>query len=340
MLPVRVTLYHTPAAHLPAKAGENNEKRALVGLESVDTQTWSRFEEDRPQLNAAQSLIRDHTVLSDLLEGIRVEQTSYRLLRNGDGVLDGRRAPDELVGFYFLTGEVEFTSPGAGPIHARKGDYLLLCHGTRYCIRPTSENGKCSIGHLVFSLDGLRARLLFRILPKVLFISGLSQEEMQWQMQLEHLITHHPRAFSTASPAINHRLIEASIISNIQTFFYREGSQAYQIDSPDLVRVYASVKALHECPERAWTIAALADLSSMSKTLFVAKFKDATGMPPARYLSMLRLDRVKELLRARSLSLTQIAHRTGYSTDMALIHAFKRQFGITPGQFRSAHQWS
>lgn len=153
---------------------------------------------------------------------------------------------------------------------------------------------------------------------------------------LERLIANHPASFAAATSAINHRLIEAAVISIIQTSLHRDKSLGYQFDSPDLARIFPCLRAMHNAPENSWSIVALAKMAGMSKTLFAGTFKNVTGETPGRYLGTLRFERARELLRQGSLPLADIAHRIGYGSDMAFIRGFKRQFGISPGRFRSA----
>lgn len=125
------------------------------------------------------ALIPDDTIISDLLEGLRVERTSYSIFEDGNIPTGGRGNFDELIGIFFIDGNVELSFPGIDPISARKTDFALISRGKHYSIKPLPESGPCSIGRVTFRLDNSRARLLFRILPEVIFISSMSEAEME-----------------------------------------------------------------------------------------------------------------------------------------------------------------
>jgi AraC family transcriptional regulator len=55
-----------------------------------------------------------------------------------------------------------------------------------------------------------------------------------------------------------------------------------------------------------------------------------------RYVIITRVEKVKELLVDTEFTLTEIAHRTGFSSLNHLSRQFKEQTGLTPSEFRSA----
>ena len=96
----------------------------------------------------------------------------------------------------------------------------------------------------------------------------------------------------------------------------------------------AAVAAVHREPARAWTVAKLAVLVGMSRTAFATRFALLLGESPMRYLARFRMTRAIELLRDSRLSLSTIAERVGYASDVAFHKAFKRHVGVGPGAFR------
>ncbi len=80
----------------------------------------------------------------------------------------------------------------------------------------------------------------------------------------------------------------------------------------------------------------LAEQACMSERTFVRRFTKSTGETPAHFVETLRMDQIRNLL-ATSLSLKEIAARTGYSTGAQLSKAFDRRFGMAPQLFRELH---
>jgi len=77
----------------------------------------------------------------------------------------------------------------------------------------------------------------------------------------------------------------------------------------------------------------LAERTAMSERSFYRKFTAAMGETPARFVEVLRLERVRQLL-STDRSLKEIAGQTGFSGTTQLSKAFERRFGVTPQLFR------
>jgi len=68
---------------------------------------------------------------------------------------------------------------------------------------------------------------------------------------------------------------------------------------------------------------------------FARQFKAATGLSPHQYVIIRRIERAKQLLRARTdLSLAEVATCAGFSDQSQFSHHFKRIVGVTPKQFQ------
>jgi transcriptional regulator GlxA family with amidase domain len=83
-----------------------------------------------------------------------------------------------------------------------------------------------------------------------------------------------------------------------------------------------------------WPVARLARVSGVSEAHFARSFKDAFGVPPHRYLLTRRLERAKTLLRDTSLSVTEIAFQTGWSSLGTFGRTFRDVTGESPIELR------
>ena len=72
----------------------------------------------------------------------------------------------------------------------------------------------------------------------------------------------------------------------------------------------------------------------LSKYYFSRIFKQITGNSPYQYLINLRVSKAKELLALTNCPLAEIAELSGFSDVKNLIYLFKRQVGMTPGEYR------
>ena len=64
------------------------------------------------------------------------------------------------------------------------------------------------------------------------------------------------------------------------------------------------------------------------------------GIPPMKYLTVLRLQTAGFELRETSRTIAQVAHAAGYQSGEAFSRAFKRQFGQSPVQWRDGQAMS
>ena len=64
------------------------------------------------------------------------------------------------------------------------------------------------------------------------------------------------------------------------------------------------------------------------------RFKDTVGDSPTRLWSRLRMHQAKNVLLESSLSVKEIAGRTGYARQHEFARAFKKQFGVSPTDWR------
>lgn len=82
------------------------------------------------------------------------------------------------------------------------------------------------------------------------------------------------------------------------------------------------------------TIADLAALLDLSRFHFIRAFKKAVGMPPHQYMLRRRVERGRELLADRDLTVTEIADQTGFGGIAQFTRAFRQIVGTTPTAYR------
>lgn len=68
------------------------------------------------------------------------------------------------------------------------------------------------------------------------------------------------------------------------------------------------------------------------------QFTKTEGITLERYIILRRIDKVKEWLVYSDVTLTEIAHRTGYSSVQHLSNQFRQQTGLTPSYFRQVRR--
>ena len=63
-------------------------------------------------------------------------------------------------------------------------------------------------------------------------------------------------------------------------------------------------------------------------------FKSDVGMPPIRYLRLLRMERAKDLLESSFLSVKEIAFQVGLNDESHFVRDFKKVYGLPPANYR------
>src|SRR5687767_6931631 len=64
-------------------------------------------------------------------------------------------------------------------------------------------------------------------------------------------------------------------------------------------------------------------------------FKSDIGMPPMRYLRVLRMERAKDLLESSFLSVKEIGFRVGLTDESHFVRDFKATYGLSPACYRA-----
>lgn len=100
---------------------------------------------------------------------------------------------------------------------------------------------------------------------------------------------------------------------------------------PRLVR---SIRIMETHIDAPVSIAAIAKRVSMSARGLEQLFSRQLGQTPGAYFLSLRLAAARRLVNDTRLSMTDIASRTGFSSEPAFSRAFSRQFGIAPSLYR------
>lgn len=95
------------------------------------------------------------------------------------------------------------------------------------------------------------------------------------------------------------------------------------------------LSVIHQQPERHWTLEMLADEALMSRSNFALHFRKFLGLTPMKYVTLWRMNEARRLLNTTTLSMAQIADRSGYESEVAFRKAFKKILGVTPGSIRS-----
>jgi len=125
--------------------------------------------------------------------------------------------------------------------------------------------------------------------------------------------------------------IETGVASLWTPLLLRGLSAAPIAVDPRLARAAAMIEARYDQP---LTVRDLAAEAGMSQSRFFARFADAYGTTPHGALSDTRLRAAQRLLSDTTLSIAEIAVRTGHGDQSGLTKRMRASLGVTPGAWR------
>ncbi len=111
----------------------------------------------------------------------------------------------------------------------------------------------------------------------------------------------------------------------------RSKSELLSQNDSVLVPVTDYIKANYA---EALTVETLADIVHLSKSYFMGLFRKIYGMSAIAYVHHVRIEAVCELLKHTDESITEIAIRCGYPSVANFNRHFKKEVGMTPGEYR------
>ncbi len=130
------------------------------------------------------------------------------------------------------------------------------------------------------------------------------------------------------------RLFEVILIQVLRQLMESHGVRAGMLAGLAHRQLRLAIIAMHEQPQKDWSLEELARVSGMSRSAFASGFRDTVGVTPGAYLQRWRVGLAqKALLQGKSLK--HIAMDVGYGSEAALSRAFKAQSGKSPREWRS-----
>jgi len=252
---------------------------------------------------------------------------------------------------------------GDEPRLLQQGSLTLVPHGAGHCIRssPTDEavplfdipveqisdryeimryGGGGELTHLtcgVVRFDHVAGKQLIAQLPRVLQIDAWAEEEGSWLQSTLRFIAREARELRPGGETVITHLADILIIQAIRSWIDSapEAERGWLAALRD-EHVGKALAAIHSKPEKDWSVASLAKQVGMSRSGFSARFTNLVGESAMRYLTHWRMQLARAQLQETSDSLSVLADRLGYQSEVAFSRAFKRVYGVSPGSVRHA----
>ena len=306
-------------------------------------------------------------VLSSILSPLRLRGVYHSDCRLHQGwALRGRQEPRALI-HYMLDGNAVVSLGADIRHHLAAGDLAIFPRGAAHIVSGEATSTAVNIGDLLpargpgmtaaltlgdhstpqigrmlcggLDYDVTAECLLYRMLPDVMIVRRDRVVEQPLLAHLLHGILAETDAPGNGTETVQLRSFELAYLLGLRLALNDDVDThvGRALRHPRLGRALITMNMDYAKP---WTVRSLAELSGLPQSTFAREFTTTIGRTPAVYLRDRRLLETRRLLESSTDSLERIAGAVGYGSTIGLHQAFTREFGMTPGKFRSTHAGS
>lgn len=102
-------------------------------------------------------------------------------------------------------------------------------------------------------------------------------------------------------------------------------------------RLRGLIAAILNRPQQSWPVEDMAAAANLSRAQLMRLFKLKTGFTPHAFLNHVRLQQAALKLKQSNDSILSVALSVGFQSETHFGKVFKKQYGRSPGQYRSAN---
>ena len=140
-------------------------------------------------------------------------------------------------------------------------------------------------------------------------------------------------------PKLGTRALTGALMKTCLVMLLRrhlEGSEPHSVFLADAQdpRLGKAVVAVLDKPAVVHTVASLAAVAGMSRSVFARDFQDSFAMSPMEFVAKTRLHHAAEMLRSSDVSIKVIAASIGIASRSHFSRAFRAAYGTDPRNFR------
>lgn len=260
--------------------------------------------------------------------------------------------------FHMVTqGPIWFEVDGSEPVKLESGDIIVIPHGTHHSVADEPGGEPLSVNELGGGISGFPPTLtwggsgpesrvlcgffscsrrlfnpLMESLPELILVRNDPQRTHWLEATLE----------KTFDETLRGRPGGSALIEGLTTLLFMEVIQRHLEQSvPDGwlaglsdPTVGTALQLMHQQPEKAWTVEALARNADASRSFLADRFLRTVGMTPIKYLTRWRLELAAARLLESNDSVVEIASQVGYASETSFSRAFRRYSGQPPVEWR------
>ena len=259
-----------------------------------------------------------------------------------------------------LQGSCWAQAEGGAPVRAEAGEAIVIPHGSAHILGSGLQHAAIDVDHLVtvkipsverlryggdgdatvivcswFAYEGDAPNPMMANLPR-LFTSALRRRSAgPWIEQSINFVLADAAAQTPGSEVLASKVAEMLFAEVLRSYI-----EAMPANNPGWLaglrdpHVSRCLALMHAEPARDWTVDALAGEVHISRSVLAEKFAELVGAPPMHYLTRWRMIVAAGMLRNEQTNLARVAEGVGYESEAAFSRAFKREYGVSPGQWR------
>ena len=270
---------------------------------------------------------------------------------------------EHVIVYHFLTeGRASVRLDNGNRLSLEAGDIVMIPHGDRHIV----ENGPASrtvddCEHLADVLS--RGLKLWRLggggevtrfvcgymacaprlgqvflsgLPSVFKVSMRTHTSGAWPENSIRFSVDHADTFQPGGEAVLAKLSEVLFVETLRAYIAQlPAKQTGWLAGARDPKVGKALALMHGKPAHPWTFASLAEEAGIPRSVLAERFRHYLDETPMAYLTRWRLQLGAQMLASTNYSVLQIAGEVGYESEAAFNRAFKREFEVPPGRFRT-----
>ncbi|NJD34659.1 MAG: AraC family transcriptional regulator [Betaproteobacteria bacterium] len=247
----------------------------------------------------------------------------------------------------------------AVPLHA--GETVVIPHGDSHIIGSGVQHAPVSIDHLVrvesplvntvryggngdscllvcgwFAYEQGTPNPLITAMPRLFTASTGNRPSGPWIEQSVRYVVREAAARQPGSGAVATKVAESLFVETLRGYIEslppRHLGWLAGLRDP---QVGKCLELMHSQLAKEWTVESLAEAVHVSRSVLAQRFNELVGMPPFQYLTRWRLATAARLLRSERMGISRVSEVVGYESEASFSRAFKKEFGMSPGQWRS-----
>jgi len=290
--------------------------------------------------------------LSDVLRLIRLKSCVY-FLRDFSAPWAMKMEQSPFAQFHVVMRGRCIANSNGRQIEAAAGDILYFPHGKAHSLAdkagreavpgmqilqdqhlfsegPTTTQLLC--GHYEYRSDVKHP--LLEQLPDVVHLKSFEFPASSGIDSVLPLLVREMNEGAPGADVIIERLAEILLIQMLRTNLAQAKTPTGFLAAMSDSRLTRAIKLIHDHAAEKITIDDLAAAAGMSRSGFALQFKKVSEISPIAYLVKWRMWQATDLLNTTGMGLARVAEKIGYESEISFSRAFKREFGIAPGEYR------